>query len=274
MDRGRLIRGEGSPLMRQRLRLLVFLLMIALSVAFAILAYGSPVKVLPEACSGQGGTGGGGPHPMIVVCKPVTMRTPGYASVEWQYWGYASCAQIAEGFAVLVLLFPLSTSPRIVKRLYFSWLHRPLAPRFPKRLLVSLVLIGASVFVLCALMDANYYNWVHSSYRGYYLSLLQALRFESSFSLGVTAFGAWGLTVLVLSLHKGIVGSARVFGLPAILCLMSMLLVFDSGEMILNVTKFITWSAGGIGLVSNWSVLIVASFLFVYALAYRRLGLR
>jgi len=53
-----------------------------------------------------------------------------------------------------------------------------------------------------------------------------------------------------------------------------MVFAFDRGEMTLHVTGFATWFYSGFWVVSNWLVLIVTSFLFVYALAYRRLGLR
>ncbi|MGP8057060.1 MAG: hypothetical protein ACLP9K_05630 [Nitrososphaerales archaeon] len=239
-------------------RLLAVMLFLATSLAFAVLAWNSPVKSLSQLTFPYCGTN---PHfaPSCVAFAQANFPTS--SPLFHFFWSYQSYAEIAEGFAILALSLPLLT----VKKLDFAWLHRPLAPRFPRQLFMALATVGASFFALSAVMDANYYNWVHSSYRGYYLSLLQALRFESSLSLGVTAFGVWGLTVLVLSFRRGIVGGIRIFGLPAILCLMSMLLIFDSGEMTLNVTKFITLSAGGIDLVSNWLVLTVSAGLMGWA---------
>jgi hypothetical protein len=66
----------------------------------------------------------------------------------------------------------------------------------------------------------------------------------------------------------------KVFGLPAILFLEATLLVFLPNAMPVHITEFTDWSVGAIDLISNWLVLMVASFLFVYAWTYRRLGLR
>jgi hypothetical protein len=86
-------------------------------------------------------------------------------------------------------------------------------------------------------------------------------------------FGVWGLTVAVLALHRGFVGAMKVFGLPAILFLEVALLVFQPIAVPTMVTVFASWSVGGIELASNWFVLIITSFLFVYGLTFKRLGL-
>ncbi len=208
-----------------------------------------------------------GGYTQMAFCAPANMTTRGFAPVVSQFLLFKSYAQISEGFAALALLFPLLTSPTIVKRLDFSWLHRPLAPRFPRRLLVPLVLVGASIFALFAIVDATYYDTVFSR------TFVNAIAVNSSYYYGVISFGTWFATVALLTLRRGFLGAMKVFGLPAILFLEAVLLMFLPRAMPIHVTQFANWSAGVIDLVSNWFVLMIASFLFILGLTYKKLGL-
>jgi len=294
MDCGSVRQGEGRPPMKELPKLMVVALLIALAVAFALFAYNSPVKTQPIACFAGGGGGDrrplafsvpanmttrgfapvvtqllfkSGGYTQMAFCAPANMTTRGFAPVVSQFLLFKSYAQISEGFAALALLFPLLTSPTIVKRLDFSWLHRPLAPRFPRRLLVPLVLVGASIFALFAIVDATYYDTIFSR------TFVNAIAVNSSYYYGVISFGTWFATVALLTLRRGFLGAMKVFGLPAILFLEAVLLVFLPRAMPIHVTQFANWSAGVIDLVSNWFVLMIASFLFILGLTYKKLGL-
>ncbi|MGD0319587.1 MAG: hypothetical protein ABSB56_07825 [Nitrososphaerales archaeon] len=251
--------GESSGL------LVVVVLLLATSLAFAVLAYEQPVKSIPAYPS---------------QCVPATLMNTNpcntYLLPDYfqQYaidtaafsscWFFRSYVGIAEGLVVMALLLPVLA----MKRLDFSWLHTPIAPRFPTWLFVPLALAGASVFALFAAADATYYDVVFSR------TLVNTIAVYSSYYFGLISFGTWLLTIAVLTLRRGLVGAMKVFGLPAILFLEATLLVFLPNAMPVHITEFTDWSVGAIDLISNWLVLMVASFLFVYAWTYRRLGLR
>lgn len=239
-------------------------LALCLSAAFALLAFYSPVKSLPgiPTCNQSEGLKVTKDTPAQCAAimknyKPKTVAEVAGTPV-WFYWSYA---EIAEGLAVAVVLSLLFMS----RRSSFSWLNKPLVPRFPKRLLIVLMLIGASAFVFFAVIDATYrvLSFSPSFVRFFYFKSIQT----TGSSFGVAAFVVWGLISFCLFLAKGLTSAMRIFGLPSILFLMILLLIFDSGEMPMHATNFTTWSLSGISIVSNWFVLIVTSSLVVLGLA-------
>ncbi|MGP8057700.1 MAG: hypothetical protein ACLP9K_08905 [Nitrososphaerales archaeon] len=270
--------------MRHRSKLLVVLvLFLAASLAFAHMAYSSPVKYIPAEplCGNQddyvvgsaivspladgwsmsviplsGGEGGSAAHCNGVYAQYNKM----VATDTFPLWLYQSYAEIAEGFAALALLVPLLS----VERLDFAWLHRPLVPTFPRPWVIALVLTGTVLFALCVFTASEYWNLVHSAYRSSFLTLHQILSLESSLSVGILGFGAWCMAVLALSFRRDLVTSVRFFGLPAILFLMSMLFAFDYGEMTTKVTAVTSWMVNGIPILSNWFVFIVSAGLMVW----------
>jgi hypothetical protein len=223
--------------------------LLAASLIFAALAWSSPVKVDPNW--------------KFSICDyPTRAETDACNAFELKFapqihpayraelWFHQSYVEIAEGLAALALLFPLLS----VKRLDFTWLHKPFAPWFPRWLFLLLVLVGAGIFGVYAVADST---------------LAEIPKFSGSvFSWSNKAFGVgygtialtmWGLTILALSLHKGFIGSLKIFGFPAILFLTVMLWMFDSRDMIYHVTNFAMWSLRGIDLVSNWFVLVICA---------------
>jgi len=185
------------------------------------------------------------------LCPPWMM----YYSPCSAFWVSQSYIGIAEGFAVaavLSFLFAL-TRPSL------SWLDRPLAPRFPKRLLAAFVLVGASAFVFFALMSATYDTWEFSRSFSHFF-MFQTIQAQGS-SVGVVALGIWSLTVLCLALRKGLIGALRIFGLPAIVFLGVTLIYFYIDQMTNHATNFTTWSLGGIYVLSNWTVFVASASL-------------
>ncbi len=255
--------------MNRRALVVAVALLLCASTAFAGMAWNSPVKptvynpAYPSQCvpATLMNTNPCNTYILPAYFQQVYMDSTPYTS----YWFYRSYVEIAEGFMLLAILLPLLW----VKRLDSTCLRKPFAPRFPKRLVVPLAIVGASVFALFPI-SATWPEYEHTSY---YLDL-HKVWFAVGLPLGVTAFGVWCLTALVLSTRKGIVGAMEVFGLPSVLYLACMVFVFDRAEMTNHVTMFLSLSLYGVPLVSNWLVLMVASFLFVYAWTYRRLGLR
>lgn len=210
------------------------LVLLGASAVFALLAFSSPYD-----------------SSLASFCEPWMMSSPP-CNVFWVTQSYFG---IAEGFAVAAFLSSLFA----LKRPPFAWLDRPLAPRFPKRLLATFVLVGASTFVFFALMSATYDTWQFSlSFSQFFM--FQTIQAQGS-SVGVVALGIWSLTVLCLALRKGFIGALRIFGFPAIVFLGVALLYFYLDQMTNHATNFTTWSLGGIYILSNWTVFIVSASL-------------
>jgi len=245
-------------------------LLLCVSAAFAGMAYLSPVKSPPSVplCSTVNNQYGDPEMTPACQAQVVEYRTALAAWSPWPTWWRQTYADVAEGSAVLALLFSLLTA----RRLDFSWLHKPLMSWLPKWLSIALALVGASIYIpliiLTSMWDTPF---------GHTAPFL--VLWDTMWGIGppisIMAIGAWGLAMLALSSRKGITWALKAFGLPAILYLTVMVLVFDSLEMTTPVTLLVSkLSLYGIDLVSNWLVLMVASFLFVYGLAYKKLGSR
>jgi hypothetical protein len=157
-----------------------------------------------------------------------------------------SLNEIAEGLVVasiVALLF--SVKPSLP-----SWLNRPIAPHFPRRLTITLALSGVFVYALFALVDATYYS------------------FASSYESGVAASVVWGLTLLCVAFRTGIIKAITLFGLPAVVFSMIVLLTGNYLQMTSSISNLIQWDLNLRGwnyipLVSNWFVLTIAIFLCV-----------
>jgi hypothetical protein len=154
--------------------------------------------------------------------------------------------EIAEGLVLAsIVAFFLVVKPTIP-----SWLSRPVAPHFPRWLVVTLALSGVFVYVLFAVVDATYYS------------------FASSYQSGIAAFAVWLLTIVIVSFRTGVIKAIKIFGLPAIVFSMVLLLAANYLQMTSSISNLIQWDLNLRGwnyipLVSNWSVLTIASFLLV-----------
>jgi len=210
------------------------LLLLDASAVFALLAFSSPYD-----------------SNLASFCQPSDMSYSPCNAI----WITQSYFGITEGLAVAAVLSFLFA----LKRPSFAWLDRPLAPRFPKWLLVAFVLVGASTFVFFALMSATYDTWQLSrSFSQFFM--FHTIQAQGS-SVGVVALAIWGLTVLCLTLRKGFIGALRIFGLPAIVFLGVTLLYFYLDQMTNHATNFTTWSLGGIYILSNWTVFVASASL-------------
>jgi glucan phosphoethanolaminetransferase (alkaline phosphatase superfamily) len=226
-----LIQGRKSRL------LVVIVLLLAASGALALFAHCYFDSSVPT-CGG---------HWYVGSCSTVT-------------YVWKSSNQIAEGLAAAaVLLFLL-----MFRWPSLRWLNRPLTTRFPRWLFVIVGLVGASVFGFFAFIDATFHI-LSFSYHFDNLFDFKTIQATGS-SFGVVAFAIWGVTVVCLSIGRGFANAMRVFGLPAILFLMALLLVCDPPTMTAHVTNFAIWSAdyNNVDLVSNWFVLTVTLFLTLW----------
>ncbi len=154
--------------------------------------------------------------------------------------------EIAEGLvlASIVAIF------LVVKPTVPSWLSKPVAPHFPRWLVVTLALSGVFVYVLFAVVDATYYS------------------FASSYQSGIAASVVWVLTIAIVSFRTGVLNAVKIFGLPAIVFSMVLLLSANYLQMTSSISNLIQWDLNLRGwnyipLVSNWSVLTIASFLLL-----------
>jgi hypothetical protein len=243
--------------LRRRILLLLCLLLV-LAGAFAYMASASPVKSLPSAplCSTVNNPEGD-PVMSQACIRLVAQYKVALASAlanPTPLLYYQSYGALAETFWALALLLCLFS----VKRLDFGWLHRPLGPRTPKLACTVIALAGASVFIFFVTISSAYYVSPFSH------QLVNTLALNLPLSFGISAFGIWAVTVGLLSLHRGMIGAMKVFGLPAILLLQIMLLLFQFNAMPIQVAQFVNWSVEGVWLVSNWLVLGVTSFLAVW----------
>ena len=208
---------------------------------FVILALNAPVKSLQ-------------PLPGCLM-QPDCLN---YAS-QSSYTLYQAYAELAEGF-VLATVFSLAI---VLLRPYSGGLDRPLAPSFPRWLVVTIAAFGVSIFGFLVLVEATF------SFAPLGHDLGNILYDTIGPSYGAAGFAAWCLTIFTVSLRLGFLKAARVVGLPTILFLMAALLVFDPWLMVWHVTNFAAWQRAGFYLVSNWSVLVVG--LTLAALSYASL---
>jgi len=155
-----------------------------------------------------------------------------------------SLNEIAEGLVIvsIVALF-LIFKPSVP-----SWLSRPIAPRFPRSLLITLTISGVIVYAIFAIIDATYYS------------------FASSYESGAAAFVVWSLTILCVAFRTGIISAFKIFGVPSIVFSMVILLTTNYFQMTSSISNLIQWDLNLRGwnyipLVSNWSVLTIAVFL-------------
>ena len=154
--------------------------------------------------------------------------------------------EIAEGLVLAsIVAFFLVVKPTVP-----SWLSKPVAPHFPRWLVVTLALSGVFVYVLFAVVDATYYS------------------FASSYQSGIAAFAVWLVTNVIVSFRTGVIKAVKIFGLPAIVFSMVLLLAANYLQMTSSISNLIQWDLNLRGwnyipLVSNWSVLTIASFLLV-----------
>jgi hypothetical protein len=154
--------------------------------------------------------------------------------------------EVAEGLVLAsIVAFFLVVKPAVP-----SWLSRPVAPHFPRWLVITLAFSGVFVYVLFAVVDATYYS------------------FASSYQSGIAASGVWLLTIVIVSFRTGILNAIKIFGLPAIVFSMVLLLAGNYLQMTSSISNLVQWDLNLRGwnyipLVSNWSVLTIASFLLV-----------
>jgi len=227
------------------------LALLLFAILFAWLAYISPTKSLPSV-----------PTCFEVACRSVldnysallkTATSPGGG-----FWMYQTYAELAEGFAISALLVALA--PPFLRR--SMRLRQPLLPRAPKWFAHDLALIVACGFVLFAVLDATWHVSVASQAAVFAVnSFFSWLPLPQTGQMGFVAFVSWCVAVFCVASRGGLLRALKVFGLPAILFLMSMLAIFDSTELVLHVTRFTEWSVGGVWVLSNWTVLVVASTL-------------
>ncbi|MDA4123769.1 MAG: hypothetical protein OK456_11375 [Thaumarchaeota archaeon] len=160
--------------------------------------------------------------------------------------------EIAEGLVIAsIVAFFLISKPSVP-----SWLSRPIAPHFPRSLLVTLAVSGAIVYAIFAIIDATYYSFV------------------SSYESGAAAFVVWGLTILFVAFRTGIINAFKIFGIPAIVFSMVIILTTNYLQMTSSISNLVQWDLNLRGwnyipLVSNWSVLTIAVFLFGREVATR-----
>jgi hypothetical protein len=239
------------------------LILLSASAIFALLAYASPIK--------------SGPTPPISPCR--TGITPEDGVVD-------PCkAQEAQYLATLVALRPslfayqfdrlmvwsLALSSAMVATLFLVQERSLRGHAFRREVPRTLILVASSVFavfyLLAVVNNAGFavpvpvdvvglLNVAPASAQGMTLGYSAGALFCAAL-VGFTVYG------YPKGLFRAFKDAINFFAIPGILFLEGNLLIFDFDQMSLHVTDFATWSVGGTYLLSNWTVLISASFLAV-----------
>ena len=233
-----------------------------LSLAFAGLAYSSPVRSQPPSPSSS----------VTLSCSQLQNETQrqvdacwnkvqaelyeaelAYVPKEITFTSYQMNAGVTEGFAVLTLLFALLLVfgvPKLLRR-------RLLLPRPARLVLLSAMGVGLGVFVLVEFI--NVFN-AGTQFAYAYLFRVRMVPGQSeTAALGLlTACVCLGALRAKDGMHAGIKSGVMLGAAIAFVAQMS-LWAFDYKEMYNHVTAWMTWSWGGVYLVSNWFVLVVAS---------------
>ncbi|MGD0476885.1 MAG: hypothetical protein ABSB29_01820 [Nitrososphaerales archaeon] len=261
----------------RRSRLLVVALILALSAAFAILAYDSPVKSRPEVCTKTGGGGGYTPmaYEAMAICVPAKISNPLYAHAVSQFLFYQSYAEIAEGLAVVavlsVLLLALGTRINLHT---FAFLSKP--HNLSRRLRTSVLSLAWLFIILYLIVVALNLlpDIIPSTKRFIYDMDGRYLSFHTFQTTG-TSLGVLGFLFLISAgvflaiywMNKGISKSLqeviKFLIIPMVFAHQVALLLVNLIEMPDHVTNFATWSYAGVYLMSNWFVLVVSSFFVV-----------
>ncbi len=239
-------------------RFLIPLVLLTAGIVLGVAAYASPVKGLPAKPDCNMEAGGGG-TPSAIQCKQSNETWQSLMFVDGPiFYQYQSFGSAALGFVVAsALVFVWAAwEPR------WSVLERPLMPRFPARLALSLELLSGAVFAAFVLFDASLHAYL------LWNTIAPALATKRLAYYGPVAFLAWGSATLLLSFRDGVARALKVWGLPAILFLEIGLLIGLPESMPNHVLDAFQWSVGGIYLVSNWLVLIVASVTTAIAYGY------
>ena len=245
------------------------MLALIVSAAFAISAFHSPIKSIPAispstipGCGLQDVVSGAGSPAGGTATRCEALEAEAQAQFVPSFHLYQTYAELAEAFAavsVLCLLFPRLRAPRL--------LLRPIRlPPRARRGLLFLVALCAFVFVAMALIDATY------RLSGVSRQIVEAFHFQSfqtqGGAFGTVAFSLLAVAVVAMTLRDAGSGFWPSFELAftrlggaATLILMIGLLAFDSNEMPIHATNFTVWSWAGVYLLSNWFVLVLASFL-------------
>ncbi len=243
-------------------RLVAVVLFFAASLAFSLLAFYSPVKSLPSpaTCTIE---------MTAASCQYVLAQSKAQiAAAQFPFWLYRSYAETSEGLAVvamLLLLYPM-------KRAALSLSHPVTLSKPMRRLAFSISLAGAVAFLVMVGIDVSYAQKYFPSLHDSASTALSYFHFyalqpqgSALGSMAVLAATVATLGFMIYHLEKGLPSAfawaLRRFTLPAIITLQVLLLVSDPSEMPVHVTNFASWSLGGVAVLSNWFVLIVALFL-------------
>jgi hypothetical protein len=201
-------------------------------------------------------------------------------------WSFVSQFEVAEGLAIVVSLLLLvllmescGLSSMFDSPVLSDHLRSPLS-----KLFTTLAAGGAlsyALLVLCNMkqlnnvLDLNGLNVVQYPLAVFGFIGGSAMGRNGAAGYGALALMIWGLTIVALSLGKGLAKAVRLFAIPSILFLTVVVLLYDPGEMdsqAVNVVSGFTYD--GISLLSNWALLTISLFLCVFELLYPRLAKR
>lgn len=199
-------------------------------------------------------------------------------------WSFFSQFEVLEGLAVISLLclcaFAIERSG--FRFLFYSPVFR-YHLRSPLSRLCAVFAIGGMISYallvlcnmqqICSVLDIYGWNVVR-----YPLDIFGFLGGSAMGQNGREGYGAlalliWGLTIIALSLSRGFMKAVRLFGIPSILFLTIVVLLYDPGQMDSQAINLVTgFTYDGISLLSNWFLLTVSLFFTILDIVYISLG--
>lgn len=255
--------------------MMAVVVLLSLSATFAVLAFNSPLKSLPvrPLCGNQNGPAvrsGVSPPISASHCEAVYAQYDRMVAADtFPLWLYQSYAEIAEGFAAasalcllaLVLKLPASPKGDLV-------LSRP-----ARRIVTSITVGGLFVFGFVEFCNVLYANTRTQFVLNVFYDVPNRLAPFAAISGLVAASVGFGVLRSRKGFPEGIKSGIVVASISTLVAQIG-LLTFDSKEMILHVTMFISWPAGGFNLLSNWFVLMTAATLLILGFTYEKSGVR
>ena len=200
-------------------------------------------------------------------------------------WSFVSQFEVLEGILVVAVVFFLALALEYLgfgallnHRVFRRHVKSPLS-----HMCTFLAVLGAISYDLLAACNFRVVNRIIDIHGlnlvQYPLAVLgylggSAMGQDGRLGYGVVALLAWTFTLTALSLGTGVTRAVKLFALPSILFLTTLVLVFDPRQMDIQAINIVSGlTLDGVSLMSNWSLMTVSLSLTVF-FAYRGLVAR
>jgi hypothetical protein len=199
-------------------------------------------------------------------------------------WSFVSQFEVTEGLLIVAVVL-LSAVALKYSRLGYLFdspvlskhLKSPLSNLF--NVLAAAGGVSFALLVLCnmkqlnSVLDVNGLNLVQYPLRVLGFLGGSALGQNGAVGYGALALMIWGLTIVALSLSRGLAMAVKSFALPSVLFLTVVVFLYDPGEMTSQAVNVVSgFTFNGISLLSNWCLLTISLSFSAVELIPRTLG--